>query len=85
MSSRGLAVLDRSTIAELLGSGRRLSRAGAMGIHASDGLSGKVAAARTRHFVGVGTISGVLKTPSCFAPRSGAPGPRHPAGTSAST
>jgi NAD(P)H-dependent flavin oxidoreductase YrpB (nitropropane dioxygenase family) len=33
-----------------------------MGIHASDGLSGKVAAVRTPHLAGVGTVSAVLKT-----------------------
>jgi nitronate monooxygenase len=34
-----------------------------MGIHASDGLSGKVAAHRGERLVGVGTVSAVVKTP----------------------
>jgi NAD(P)H-dependent flavin oxidoreductase YrpB (nitropropane dioxygenase family) len=34
-----------------------------MGIHASDGIAGKVAAHRGDRLVGVGTISAVLKTP----------------------
>jgi nitronate monooxygenase len=54
--------LDRRAIEEIVSSGRRLLVQGAMGIHASDGLSGKVAAMRTPHLVGVGTISGVLKS-----------------------
>ncbi len=63
MSSRGLAVLDRSAIADVLGSGRRLLVQGAMGLHSSDGLAGKVAAARSGRFACVGTVSGVCKTP----------------------
>jgi nitronate monooxygenase len=59
--------LDRHAIADVLRGGRRLLVQGAMGIHASDGLSGKVAAMRTRHLVGVGTISAVLKTPEMLA------------------
>lgn len=55
--------LDRAAIAEVLRGGRRLLVQGAMGIHASDGISGKVAAIRTQRLVGVGTISAVLKTP----------------------
>jgi NAD(P)H-dependent flavin oxidoreductase YrpB (nitropropane dioxygenase family) len=55
--------LDRAAIASVLGSGRRLLVQGAMGIHASDGLAGKVAAQRTARFVGVGTVSAVIKTP----------------------
>lgn len=55
--------LDRSAIASAVDSGRRLLVQGAMGIHASDGLAGKVAAQRTARFVGVGTISAVIKTP----------------------
>src|SRR5919197_5601032 len=55
--------LDRAAIAEVLRGGRRLLVQGAMGIHASDGISGKVAAIRTKRLVGVGTISAVLKTP----------------------
>jgi nitronate monooxygenase len=59
--------LDRRAIAEVLAEGRRLLVQGAMGINASDGLSGKVAAVRTRRLVGVGTVSAVLKTPEMLA------------------
>jgi len=55
--------LDRAAIAEIVASGRRLLVQGGMGIHASDGLSGLVAAHRGARLVGVGTISAVLKTP----------------------
>lgn len=55
--------LDRAAIAEVLRSGRRLLVQGGMGINASDGLAGKVAAHRGARLVGVGTISAVLKTP----------------------
>src|SRR5512134_3985059 len=55
--------LDRAAIEAIVASGRRLLVQGGMGIHASDGLSGKVAAMRTQRLVGVGTISAVLKTP----------------------
>ncbi|HEX9241116.1 MAG TPA: nitronate monooxygenase [Anaeromyxobacter sp.] len=55
--------LDRAAIRELVASGRRLLVQGAMGIHASDGIAGKVAAHRGARLVGVGTISAVLKTP----------------------
>lgn len=55
--------LDRAAIAAIVASGKRLLVQGGMGIHASDGLAGKVAAARSRRFVGVGTISAVIKTP----------------------
>src|SRR5512140_622521 len=54
--------LDGRAIAEVLRSGRRLLVQGAMGIHASDGLAGKVAAARSERLVGVGTISAVVKS-----------------------
>jgi NAD(P)H-dependent flavin oxidoreductase YrpB (nitropropane dioxygenase family) len=54
--------LDRAAIAGIVASGRRLLVQGGMGIHASDGLSGKVAAHRGDRLVGVGTISAVLKT-----------------------
>jgi NAD(P)H-dependent flavin oxidoreductase YrpB (nitropropane dioxygenase family) len=54
--------LDRRAIEEVVRSGRRLLVQGAMGIHASDGLSGKVAAARTPRLVGVGTVSAVVKS-----------------------
>jgi NAD(P)H-dependent flavin oxidoreductase YrpB (nitropropane dioxygenase family) len=57
-----LAPLDRRAIAEVLLSGRRLLVQGGMGIHASDGLAGKVARHRGERLVGVGTISGVIKT-----------------------
>lgn len=55
--------LDRAAFAEILASGRRVLVQGAMGIHASDGVSGKVAAHRGARLVGVGTVSAVLKTP----------------------
>ena len=54
--------LDRRAIEEVLRSGRRLLVQGAMGIHASDGLSGKVAAARSSRLVGAGTVSAVVKS-----------------------
>jgi len=60
-------LLDRRAIAGVLSSGRRLLVQGAMGTHASDGLSGKVAAVRTPRLVGVGTVSAVLKTPEMLA------------------
>jgi NAD(P)H-dependent flavin oxidoreductase YrpB (nitropropane dioxygenase family) len=55
--------LSRRVIEDIVSSGRRLLIQGAMGIHASDGLSGKVAAHRGPRLVGVGTVSAVLKTP----------------------
>ena len=55
--------LDRAAIEAVVGSGRRLLVQGAMGINASDGIAGKVAAHRGARLVGVGTISAVLKTP----------------------
>ena len=55
--------LDRTAIRAILGTGKRLLVQGGMGIHASDGLAGKMAAVRSRRFVGVGTISAVIKTP----------------------
>jgi nitronate monooxygenase len=55
--------LDRAAIDAVIRSGRRLLVQGGMGIHASDGLAGKVAAHRGERLVGVGTISAVLKTP----------------------
>ncbi|HEY6006298.1 MAG TPA: nitronate monooxygenase [Anaeromyxobacter sp.] len=58
-----LARLDRAAIDAVLRSGRRLLVQGGMGIHASDGLAGKVAAHRGERLVGAGTISAVLKTP----------------------
>jgi NAD(P)H-dependent flavin oxidoreductase YrpB (nitropropane dioxygenase family) len=61
-ASRPAPRLDRRAIAAIVTGGRRLLVQGAMGIHASDGLAGKVAAARTRLLVGVGTISAVVKS-----------------------
>ena len=55
--------LDRTAIRAILGTGKRLLVQGGMGIHASDGLAGKMAGIRSRRFVGVGTISAVIKTP----------------------
>lgn len=55
--------LDRAAIEAVVASGRRLLVQGGMGIHASDGLAGKVAAHRGQRLVGVGTISAVVKTP----------------------
>jgi NAD(P)H-dependent flavin oxidoreductase YrpB (nitropropane dioxygenase family) len=55
--------LTRRVVEDIVTSGRRLLVQGAMGIHASDGLSGKVAAQRGPRLLGVGTISAVLKTP----------------------
>src|SRR5512138_2123906 len=54
--------LDRAAIEAIVGSGRRLLVQGGMGVHASDGLAGKVAAHRGPRLVGVGTISAVVKT-----------------------
>jgi nitronate monooxygenase len=54
--------LDRTAIEAILASGRRLLVQGGMGIHASDGLAGKVARHRGARLVGVGTISAVVKT-----------------------
>jgi NAD(P)H-dependent flavin oxidoreductase YrpB (nitropropane dioxygenase family) len=55
--------LDRATIEAIVASGRRLLVQGGMGIHASDGIAGKVAAHRGARLVGVGTVSAVLKRP----------------------
>jgi nitronate monooxygenase len=55
--------LGRAQIEAIVASGKRLLVQGGMGIHASDGLSGKVAAIRGHHLVGVGTISAVVKSP----------------------
>jgi nitronate monooxygenase len=59
---RPLARLDRAAIAAVLASGRHLLVQGGMGIHASDGLAGKVASHRGAALVGAGTISAVVKT-----------------------
>jgi NAD(P)H-dependent flavin oxidoreductase YrpB (nitropropane dioxygenase family) len=57
-----LSLLDRTAIQGIVASGRRLLVQGAMGVHASDGLAGRVARHRGERLVGVGTISGVIKT-----------------------
>ncbi|HEX8909920.1 MAG TPA: nitronate monooxygenase, partial [Anaeromyxobacteraceae bacterium] len=54
--------LDRRAIEDVVRSGKRLLVQGAMGIHASDGLAGKVATWRGPRLVGVGTISAVVKS-----------------------
>jgi NAD(P)H-dependent flavin oxidoreductase YrpB (nitropropane dioxygenase family) len=54
--------LDRAAIEAVVASGRRLLVQGGMGIHASDGLAGKVAAHRGARLVGVGTVSAVVKS-----------------------
>jgi NAD(P)H-dependent flavin oxidoreductase YrpB (nitropropane dioxygenase family) len=53
--------LDRQAVAQVVRAGKRLLVQGAMGIHASDGLAGRVAAVESKHLLGVGTISAVLK------------------------
>jgi NAD(P)H-dependent flavin oxidoreductase YrpB (nitropropane dioxygenase family) len=58
-----LARLDRAAIEAIVASGRRLLVQGGMGIHASDGLAGKVAAHHGARLVGVGTVSAVVKGP----------------------
>ena len=58
----GFARLDRAAIEEIVRGGRRLLVQGAMGIDASDGLAGKVAAVHSDRFVCAGTVSGVVKT-----------------------
>jgi NAD(P)H-dependent flavin oxidoreductase YrpB (nitropropane dioxygenase family) len=54
--------LDRLAIESIVRSGKRLLVQGAMGINASDGLAGKVAATESARLVGVGTVSAVLKS-----------------------
>src|SRR5512144_1315704 len=63
MSASKFSVLSRSAITDVLQSNRHLLVQGAMGLHASDGLAGKVARARSGRFACVGTVSGVGKTP----------------------
>jgi nitronate monooxygenase len=63
MSSSAFSPLSGAAIAGVLRSGRHLLVQGAMGLHSSDGLAGKVAAARSAAFACVGTVSGVGKTP----------------------
>lgn len=58
--------LDRAAFEAIVASGRRLLVQGGMGIHASDGLSGKVAAWKGERLVGAGTVSAVVKTPAHF-------------------
>src|SRR5512137_323531 len=58
-----LARLDRAAIEAIVASGRRLLVQGGMGVHASDGLAGKVAAHQGARLVGVGTVSAVVKGP----------------------
>ena len=58
--------LDRAAIEAIVASGRRLLVQGGMGIHASDGLSGKVASWSGPRLVGAGTVSAVVKTPAHF-------------------
>jgi hypothetical protein len=59
--------LDRSTIESIVASGRALLVQGGVGLHASDGLAGKVAGARSARFVCAGTVSAVGKTPALLA------------------
>ncbi len=54
--------LTRAAIDEVLRAGKHLLVQGAMGLHVSDGLAGKVAAAKSTRFVTAGTVSGVGKT-----------------------
>ncbi len=61
-----LARLDRAAIEAIVAGGRRLLVQGGMGIHASDGLSGKVARHRGARLVGVGTVSAVVKSAEHF-------------------
>jgi nitronate monooxygenase len=58
-----LSRLDRAAVEAIVASGRRLLVQGGMGVHASDGLAGKVAAHRGARLVGVGTVSAVVKAP----------------------
>ena len=58
-----LGRLDRAAVQAIVASGRRLLIQGGMGIHASDGLAGKVAAHHGARLVGVGTVSAVVKNP----------------------
>jgi NAD(P)H-dependent flavin oxidoreductase YrpB (nitropropane dioxygenase family) len=58
--------LDRAAVEGIVASGRRLLVQGGMGIHASDGLSGRVAAWKGPRLVGAGTVSAVVKSPAHF-------------------
>ena len=63
LSPTGAPKLTAAVIRDVLASGRHLLVQGGMGLHASDGLAGKVAAARSSRFVTAGTVSAVGKTP----------------------
>jgi len=63
ISPTGAPKLTAAVIRDVLASGRHLLVQGGMGLHASDGLAGKVAAARSTRFVTAGTVSAVGKTP----------------------
>ena len=65
-TSTPFAKLDRAAIEAIVRSGRRLLVQGGMGIHASDGLPGKVARCKGPRLVGVGTVSAVVKTEAKF-------------------
>ncbi len=54
--------LTRAAIDEVLRAGKHLLVQGAMGLHVSDGLAGKVAGVKSTRFVTAGTVSGVGKT-----------------------
>jgi NAD(P)H-dependent flavin oxidoreductase YrpB (nitropropane dioxygenase family) len=62
-ATHGAPKLTAAAIRDVLASGRHLLVQGGMGLHASDGLAGKVAAARSTRFVTAGTVSAVGKTP----------------------
>ncbi len=55
--------LTREVIEAVVAGGRHLLVQGGMGIHASDGLAGKVASAPSRRFLTVGTVTAVHTTP----------------------
>lgn len=67
MAPASTALLDRRTIEAVVASGRALLVQGGMGLHASDGLAGKVARARSERFVCAGTVSAVGKTPEMLS------------------
>jgi NAD(P)H-dependent flavin oxidoreductase YrpB (nitropropane dioxygenase family) len=60
-------VLDRRTLEAIAASGRALLVQGGMGLHASDGLAGKVARAASARLVCAGTVSAVGKTPAMLS------------------
>jgi nitronate monooxygenase len=55
--------LSRAVIETAQREGRCVLVQGAMGLHVSDGLAGKVASARSKRFLTAGTISAVVKSP----------------------